>query len=92
MKDLNNLEPGESAVYFTGHSIATSSIEAKYTAMEMYMRDEAELTQRRLNDAPIGVYDYIFTKRRGAPRPKEIIKRRQWAEGLSKNTKTEKMK
>lgn len=73
MINLDNLAAGESAVYYTGQCIARSSVEAKYTAWEMYMRGEAELTTRKVKidmetkegrKYTMDGFDYICTKRR----------------------------
>jgi hypothetical protein len=76
--NLDNLAPGETAVYFTGLSIAKSGSEAKYTAFEMYMRGEVELTQRRIaakNDVGY-TFEYLCTKRHEKPSDRTLELRR----------------
>jgi hypothetical protein len=75
--NLDNLAPGETAVYFTGLSIAKSGSQAKYTAFEMYMRGEVELTQRRVaakNDAGY-TFEYLCTKRHEKPSDRALTLR-----------------
>lgn len=71
--DLNNLEPGQTAVYYTGMSIAKVSCENKYTAFQMYMRGEAELTQKKISE---GVFEYRITKRREQEK-RHLVERRE---------------
>lgn len=87
MIDLNNLEPGQSTVYYTGSSIAITNPESKYTAWEMYMRDEAVLTQKRISggidSVSPSIFEYIITRRTGQPRPAEIAKRTDYLKRLN---------
>ena len=86
MIDLNNLEPGQSAVYYTGLSLAQVSPESKFTAWQMYMRDEADLTQRRVQGGEGSVeqskFEYIVTRRKTPPRQHVIDRRKSYYSGL----------
>jgi len=84
--DLNNLQPGESVVYWTGTCIAKTCDESRYTAWEMYMRDEADLTQRKIKvavPAKDGTdwyhdeFQYIITRRKALPNPTTVFERRE---------------
>ena len=91
--NLDNLLPGESAIYYTGVNMAQDCIgvphiaEARHTAWEMYMRGECDLVQRRAqrekkNDRGAtykeAVFDYICQRRRVNYSPAEVYARNEF--------------
>ena len=78
--NLNDLIPGVPFVYYKGNTVTRGGgYEERNTAFEMYQRDEANLTQRRLPD---GQYEYIITRNRLPSRPAQVKKRRECAASL----------
>ncbi len=83
MKNLDDLEPGETVVYFTGLTLAGSHNEISRTAWAMYLRGDAELTQRRRND---GKFDYLVTRRREKPSARTMKTRDAYYNHLENGT------
>jgi hypothetical protein len=75
MKNLDDLVPGETVVYFTGLTLAGSHNEISRTAWDMYLRGDADLTQSRRID---GKFDYLVTRRREKPSVRSMAVRNSY--------------
>lgn len=73
--NFDMMSPGQSAVYYTGRSLAASNCDKKKEALDLYLNGEAELTQRKTKIKERGWknmseffyevdgFEYIITKR-----------------------------
>ena len=94
LNDLNNLQPGESCVYFIGGNIsrASQAHEARNTAYRGYMNDTLILTQRLLRRVSVptryftevSYFEYIATRKKAMPDPKEISVRSEYLDKISR--------
>lgn len=89
---LNNLMPGQSCVYYTGHIAKSSSNPdvrlLRDTAYNMHVEDLAYLTTRvksRTDNVfrySVSEFEYIATRKVAPPNPKSVINRRFYVENM----------
>jgi hypothetical protein len=96
--ELNNLMPGQSVVYFTGHlGMSSSDPEVKQlrdTAYMMHVEDRVMLTQRvvRRNEHvyvrhTTSIFEYVATAKRLPPNPRVVMRRRAYLDDIRKGGK-----
>lgn len=89
---LNNLLPGQSCVYYTGHIAQASSNPdvrlLRDTAYNMHTEDLACLTTRLKSRTDnvfkfsVSEFEYIATRKTGLPNPKFTLARKHYLEHL----------
>ena len=82
LNSLNNLQPGQVVVYFTGLSAALSCpAEIRNTANLLHIEDKAFLLQRRIYD---GKFEYLAIGKKAPPDMKVVFENRERAISLAK--------
>ena len=88
IKQLQNLLPGQSMVYYTSDSAPISKagcpdmIEARNLVYNMYLNDLGYPVQRIKSGDLVRVFEYVFIRKIDPPCPEAVFARKEYHRGL----------